>query len=86
MYCATYAVLLMTLIVVVIPLFTGEVIGLYAGPICIIYGTCTFTPPVGTWPGDKVPRVSPAVGGTMILSCTYFLVYTVEQSHGRGRR
>jgi len=27
MYCATYAVLLMTLIVVVIPLFTGEVIG-----------------------------------------------------------
>ena len=27
MYCATYAVLLVTLIVVVIPLFTGETIG-----------------------------------------------------------
>merc|ERR1719375_2565024 len=27
MYCATYAVLLMTLIVVVIPLFTGEIVG-----------------------------------------------------------
>ena len=72
----------MTLIVVVIPFFSGEVIGgdidedvktfdhfiraacftvfkyvimigLYVGVICIIYGTCTFQPPAGTWPGDS---------------------------------
>merc|ERR1719265_41912 len=113
MYCATYAVLLMTLIVVVIPLFTGEVIGvdqktgdlkedvkpfdnfilaicftvvkyfimigLYIGVICIIYGTCTFQPPAGTWPGDKIPPVSPAVGCTMIMACMYFLVYAAVQ-------
>jgi len=113
MYCATYAVLLMTLIVVVIPLCTGELvgvnqktgdiddehkpftnfflaacftvlkyfimIGLYVGVVCIIYGACTFQPPAGLWPGDKIPAVSPAVACTMILSCMYFLLYAVVQ-------
>jgi len=113
MYCTTYAVLLMTLCVVVIPLFTGELIGvdpktgdikddvkpfdnfilagcftvlkflimigLYVGVICIIYGTCTYVPPKGIWPGEKIPPVSPAVGCTMILSCMYFLLYAFVQ-------
>jgi len=113
MYCATYAVLLMTLIVVVIPLFTGEMIGvdqktgdlkedkkpfdnfilatcftvlkyfimigLYVGVICIIYGTVTFQPPQGTWPGNKVPPVAPAVACTMIMACMYFVVYACVQ-------
>jgi septal ring factor EnvC (AmiA/AmiB activator) len=113
MYCATYAVLLMTLIVVVIPLFTGEIvgvnsktgdleedakpfenfilagcftvlkyfimIGLYIGVICIIYGACTFVPPAGTWPGDKIPPPAPAVACTMIMACMYFLVYAGVQ-------
>merc|ERR1719359_1622260 len=50
-------------------------IGLYIGAICIIYGTYTYKPPKGAWPGDKIPPVSPAVGCTMILSSMYFLVY-----------
>jgi hypothetical protein len=113
MYCATYAVLLMTLVVVVIPLFTGEVIGvdqrtgdiddehkpfanfflavcftvlkyfimigLYVGVVCIIYGACTFVPPSGSWPGDKIPPASPAVACTMILACMYFLLYAFVQ-------
>merc|ERR1719252_32185 len=37
-------------------------IGLYVGAICIIYGTYTYVPPKGSWPGDKIPPVSPAVG------------------------
>jgi len=113
MYCTTYAVLLMTLCVVVIPLFTGEMIGvdqktgdikedakpfdnfilaacftvlkflimigLYVGVICIIYGTCTYKPPTGIWPGEKIPPVSPAVACTMILSCMYFCLYAFVQ-------
>jgi hypothetical protein len=104
---------MMTLCVVVIPLFTGEtigvdqktgdikedakpfdnfilatcftvlkfmiMIGLYVGVICIIYGTCTYVPPKGIWPGEKIPPVSPAVGCTMILSCMYFLLYAFVQ-------
>merc|ERR1719240_2550831 len=31
-------------------------IGLYIGAICIIYGTYTYVPPAGSWPG-KVPPV-----------------------------
>merc|ERR1719321_5177 len=50
-------------------------IGLYIGAICIIYGTYTYEPPKGAWPGDKIPPVSPAVGCTMILASMYFLVY-----------
>merc|ERR1719377_429576 len=50
-------------------------IGLYVGAICIIYGTYTYEPPKGAWPGDKIPPVSPAVGCTMILASMYFLVY-----------
>merc|ERR1719359_2450197 len=109
MYCATYAVLMMTLCVCVIPLFTGKVIsvdpktgdipqdtepfsnyavaacftflkylimlGLYIGALVVVYGIINFEPPKGTWPGDKVPPVSPAVQCVMILSCQYFLVY-----------
>merc|ERR1719247_3010291 len=109
MYCATYAVLMMTLCVCVIPVFTGKVIGvdpktgdipadtepftfwpvaiaftilkylimlgLYAGALVVVYGIITFEPPKGTWPGDKIPPVSPAVQCTMILSCQFFCVY-----------
>merc|ERR1719380_305178 len=50
-------------------------IGLYVGAICIIYGTYTYVPPKGSWPGDKIPPVSPAVGCTMILASMYFIVY-----------
>merc|ERR1719321_2191830 len=98
MYAATYSVLAMTLVALVVPLLTGEkvkmnergdineesrpfknkmaatcftvlkyliMIGLYVGAICIIYGTYTYVPPKGAWPGDKIPPVSPAVGCTM---------------------
>merc|ERR1719335_141796 len=109
MYCATYAVLAMTLCVCVIPLFTGKVIsvdpktgdipqdtqpftfyplaiaftllkylimlGLYVGALVVVYGIINFEPPKGTWPGDKIPPVSPAVQCVMILTCQYFLVY-----------
>merc|ERR1719324_2128755 len=50
-------------------------IGLYVGAICIIYGTYTYVPPKGSWPGDKIPPVSPAVACTMILASMYFIVY-----------
>merc|ERR1719359_2334030 len=109
MYAATYAVLAMTLVALVVPLLTGEkakvdpetgepdkdhkpfqntiaavcftvlkyliMIGLYVGAICIIYGTYTYKPPAGSWPGDKIPPVSPAVACTMILASCYFIVY-----------
>jgi len=41
---------------------------LYIGAICIIYGTYTYVPPAGSWPGDTLPPVSPAVACTMILA------------------
>merc|ERR1719301_162815 len=50
-------------------------IGLYIGAVCIIYGTYTYKPPAGAWPGDTLPPVSPAVACTMILASMYFLVY-----------
>merc|ERR1719502_2421843 len=50
-------------------------IGLYIGTICIIYGTYTYEPPKGSWPGDKIPPVSPAVACTMILASMFFFVY-----------
>merc|ERR1719252_61423 len=50
-------------------------IGLYIGAISIIYGTYTYKPPAGSWPGDKIPPVSPAVECTMILTSMYFIVY-----------
>merc|ERR1719316_2078783 len=50
-------------------------IGLYVGAICIIYGTYTYKPPKGAWPGDHIPPVSPAVACTMILTSMYFIVY-----------
>merc|ERR1719390_284714 len=48
---------------------------LYAGALVVVYGIINFEPPKGTWPGDKIPPVSPAVQCVMILSCQYFLVY-----------
>merc|ERR1719261_1944835 len=50
-------------------------LGLYAGALVIVYGIITFEPPKGTWPGDKIPPVSPAVQCVMILSCQFFVVY-----------
>merc|ERR1719399_1539629 len=113
MYCCTYAVLAMTLVVCVIPIFTGKVInvnvktgeikddqkpfeqpiiagcftvlkflimlGLYIGALIVVYGIINFEPPKGTWPGDRVPPVSPAVQCVMILSCQYFAVYGAIQ-------
>merc|ERR1719311_1839089 len=113
MYCATYAVLMMTLCVTVIPVFTGKVIsvdpktgdlpmdqkpftnyyvagaftllkylimlGLYVGALVVVYGIINFEPPKGTWPGDSIPPVSPAVQCTMILSCMYFVIYGAIQ-------
>merc|ERR1719333_1288713 len=50
-------------------------LGLYAGALVVVYGIITFEPPKGTWPGDKIPPVSPAVQCVMILSAQFFLVY-----------
>merc|ERR1719161_378474 len=50
-------------------------LGLYVGALVVVYGIITFEPPKGTWPGDKIPPVSPAVQCTMILSAQFFLVY-----------
>merc|ERR1719482_993768 len=50
-------------------------IGLYIGVVCIIYGTYIYKPPAGSWPGDQIPPVSPAVACTMILTTMYFIVY-----------
>merc|ERR1719409_1762147 len=86
MYCATYSVLAMTLCACVVPIFTGKAIKVnkktgdiddaekpFESP--ILGGIFTFEPPKGTWPGDKVPPVSPAVQCVMILSAQFFLVY-----------
>merc|ERR1719456_666455 len=48
---------------------------LYVGALVVVYGIINFEPPKGTWPGDKIPPVSPAVQCVMILSCQYFVVY-----------
>merc|ERR1719262_1521960 len=50
-------------------------LGLYIGALIVVYGIVNFEPPKGTWPGDKIPPVSPAVQCVMILSCQYFVVY-----------
>merc|ERR1719316_137000 len=50
-------------------------LGLYVGALVVVYGIITFEPPKGTWPGDKIPPVSPAVQCVMILSAQFFLVY-----------
>merc|ERR1719265_1331128 len=114
MYAATYSVLAMTIVALVVPLLTGEkakidpvtgkpdhdhqpfkntcaalcftvlkyliMIGLYVGTISLIYGTYTYKPPAGSWPGDKIPPVSPAVDCTMILTSMYFIVYAGIQA------
>merc|ERR1719504_373118 len=54
-------------------------LGLYAGALVVVYGIITFEPPKGTWPGDKIPPVSPAVQCVMILSCQFFVVYGLIQ-------
>merc|ERR1719247_2908620 len=50
-------------------------LGLYVGALVVVYGIITFEPPKGTWPGDQIPPVSPAVQCVMILSAQFFLVY-----------
>ena len=77
----------MTLIVSIIPLVTGEVIGVdqktgdlneNAKPFdnfevtCIIYGAAPFVPPAGTWPGETIPPSAPAFACTMVISCMFF--------------
>lgn len=113
MVIATYAVLAVTLVAVVVPLFTGDIVlvdpstgdmvdelqpfsnqvlagaftvlrylimaGLYVGIICIICGTVSYDPPESRWPSGSVPPPAPAVECTMILTCTYFLVYASIQ-------
>merc|ERR1719443_1342283 len=113
MYCCTYSVLLMTLVVCVIPLFTGDtigvdqktgdihedarpfenwilatcftilkfliMIGLYVGAICIIFGTINYVPEKELAVHKELPRVSPAVQCTLILSTQFFLVYAFMQ-------
>merc|ERR1719453_2362476 len=54
-------------------------LGLYAGALVVVYGIINFEPPKGTWPGDVIPPVSPAVQCVMILSCQYFGVYGAIQ-------
>merc|ERR1719389_1467386 len=54
-------------------------LGLYVGALVVVYGIINFEPPKGTWPGDVIPPVSPAVQCTMILSCQYFIVYGAIQ-------
>merc|ERR1719326_409746 len=54
-------------------------LGLYVGALVVVYGIITFEPPKGTWPGDKIPPVSPAVQCVMILSCQFFIVYGLIQ-------
>jgi len=108
MLAASYSVLALTLVAMVVPLLSGEkvkmnengdideeaspfkstigavaftvlkyaiMIGLYIGTVCIIYGTYTYVPPAGSWPGSTIPPPAPAVACTMILSSMYFLVY-----------
>merc|ERR1719375_745230 len=53
---------------------------LYIGAICIIWGVYNYEPPKGSWPGDKIPPVSPAVECTLILTCMYFFVYAGIQA------
>jgi len=50
------------------------VIGLYAGFGCVLVGLYKFAPEPGTWDGE-VPPISPAVGCTVMLSSTFFLIY-----------
>merc|ERR1719407_441594 len=50
------------------------VVGLYAGVGVVTYGIFTYEPPAGVWEGE-IPGVSPAVGATVLLTGTFFLVY-----------
>ena len=99
-YCATYAVMLMTLIVVAIPLVTGEVIGVVQKTgdlnehvklfdnfevICITYGAVTFVPPAGTGPDETIPPPAPAVACTMIIACMFFWLTRRSSFREHGR-
>merc|ERR1719359_655368 len=55
-------------------------IGIYVGAVSIIYGTYTYKPPAGSWPGDEIPPVSPAVECTIILTAMYFIGYAGIQA------
>merc|ERR1719265_805438 len=49
-------------------------LGLYVGFGAVCVGVFMFKPPAGVWDGP-IPRVSPAVACTMILSVTFFMIY-----------
>jgi len=50
------------------------VIALYAGFGCVLVGLFRYTPPAGVWEGE-VPKISPAVGCTVMLSSAFFSIY-----------
>merc|ERR1719265_3127033 len=109
MQAVTYSILVNTLLVLLVPLFTEKEIeldedtkelkqdgknpfsnpalatifnvvryltflGLYVGFGCVVTGVFLFEPEPGLWEGP-IPPVSPAVACTMLLSCTFFVVY-----------
>merc|ERR1719421_1562748 len=49
-------------------------LGLYVGFGAVCVGVFLFKPPPGVWDGP-IPPVSPAVACTMLLSCTFFIIY-----------
>merc|ERR1719217_11675 len=49
-------------------------LGLYIGFGAVCVGVFKYEPPAGVWDGP-IPPVSPAVACTMLLSCTFFVIY-----------
>merc|ERR1719158_2366868 len=49
-------------------------LGLYVGFGCVVTGVFLFEPPKDVWDGP-IPPVSPAVACTMLLSCSFFVIY-----------
>merc|ERR1719321_2269733 len=49
-------------------------LGLYIGFGAVCVGVFKYEPPAGVWDGP-IPPVSPAVACTMLLSCTFFILY-----------
>jgi len=49
-------------------------LGLYIGFGAVCVGVFKYEPPAGVWDGP-IPPVSPAVACTMLLSCTFFIIY-----------
>merc|ERR1719440_906930 len=49
-------------------------LGLYIGFGAVCVGVFKYEPPAGVWDGP-IPPVSPAVACTMLLSCTFFVIF-----------